>query len=155
MRQFLNAIEAGSSLEAAADTAGSRLSTFYARADPETTTYDARFAAEFATVQAARARTLTWREAEGGEWRAIDKVGNTYVPEMQPRPQEVSVTGDVEVNHPDVAAAIERFTARVVSLATGRGAGEALELPVGEGEGRLGLPVASVDREAEPGGTTG
>lgn len=65
----------------------------------------------------------------------------------------IDLSGGMEVTSPDVAAAIERFTTRVLSLATGQGEGGAGGDAAGLGEGGARVPVAQLDRAPEPGAT--
>lgn len=64
---------------------------------------------------------------------------------------DVNLSGGLEINSPDVANAIEQFTARVVSLAAGGDAGAHGLAAAGLGEGEAGVPVAELDRAPEPG----
>lgn len=99
-------------------------------------------------------RARITRQAEKGNSTALKMGGTAYVPEFKDA-QRIEVTGAMEVTHPDVAAAIERFTQRVVSLATGGRETIAGNLAAGPGEGEARVPVAELDSPSEPGGTPG
>ena len=64
---------------------------------------------------------------------------------------ELSVSGGLEVNSPDVAAAIEQFTSRVLSLTAGGAADGARQSVTGSGEGAVGVSVGELDRAAVAG----
>lgn len=88
------------------------------------------------------------------EWRARAWLLERYEADDFGDTRRVELTGPdggaLAVDHPDVAQAIERFTAAVVSLADRSRADGAAALAAAGGESGPGLPVARLDSEAEP-----
>lgn len=119
-----------------------------------------REAALFLAVEKAagqRAKTLIDEirgAAKDDEWRARTWLLERYESEDFGDTKRVELTGadggKIAVDHPDVAQAIERFTAAVVSLADRSRADGAAALAAAGGESGPGLPVARLDSEAEP-----
>jgi len=102
-------------------------------------------------AQGERDRGLFQRVRDAEGWQAAWKLLESL--DRESFGDRVQVTGAdggaIQIDHPDVAEAIERFTSAVVSLAQRSGSDPAHGLPDGRGEGPAGLPVGRVAGEAE------